>query len=135
MKNQRWNAGLDGQLVDAIHADLTASRGGIGVDLTAVQRLERNLGVAFMGDTKGGPFDISGDKARNGCARRRIRTAGSNSDVLRPWMNGMDVTRRPAGKWIIDFGWRMAREEAALYEAPFTYAAQNVQPGTTETSE
>ena len=27
-----------------------------------------------------------------------------NSDVLGPWVNGMDVTRRPAGKWIVDFG-------------------------------
>ena len=119
---------LDGQLVDAIHADLTASRGGIGVDLTGVQRLERNLGVAFMGDTKGGPFDISGDKAREWLRAPTNPNGRPNSDVLMPWMNGMDVTRRPAGKWIIDFGWRMTREEAALYEAPFTYAAQNVQP-------
>ena len=41
-----------------------------------------------------------------------------NADVLRPWMNGMNVTRRPADKWIVDFGWNMVREEAALYEAP-----------------
>ena len=27
-----------------------------------------------------------------------------NADVLKPWINGMDLTRRPAGKWIIDFG-------------------------------
>ena len=51
-----------------------------------------------------------------------------NSDVLKPWMNGMDVTRRPAGKWIVDFGWRMAREEAALYEAPFKHARERVYP-------
>ena len=29
-------------------------------------------------------------------------------------MNGMDVTRRPADKWIIDFGWEMSEGEAAL---------------------
>ena len=119
---------LDGQLVDAIHADLTASRGGIGVDLTGVQRLERNLGVAFMGDTKGGPFDISGDKAREWLRAPANPNGRPNSDVLRPWMNGMDVTRRPAGKWIVDFGWRMAREEAALYEAPFQHAKEHVYP-------
>jgi hypothetical protein len=28
----------------------------------------------------------------------------TNADVLKPWMNGMDLTRRPAGKWIVDFG-------------------------------
>ena len=56
---------LDGQPVDAIHADLTARRGGAGVDLTGAQRLYRNMGVAFMGDTKGGPFDVRGEQARD----------------------------------------------------------------------
>ena len=27
-----------------------------------------------------------------------------NSDVLRPWMNGRDVTGTRSGRWIIDFG-------------------------------
>jgi type II restriction/modification system DNA methylase subunit YeeA len=43
-------------------------------------------------------------------------------------MNGMDVTRRSAGKWIIDFGWRMAEEEAALFEAPFSHIHEKVKP-------
>ena len=55
---------LDGRIVDAVHPDLTARRGEAGVDLTRVQRLYRNFGVAFMGDTKGGPFDIPGEQAR-----------------------------------------------------------------------
>ena len=55
---------LDGRPVDRIHADLTAQRGSTGIDLTKVQRLPSNAGVAFMGDTKGGPFDIPGDVAR-----------------------------------------------------------------------
>ena len=38
-----------------------------------------------------------------------------NSDVLRPWANGLDVTRR-RDMWIIDFGWEMCEAEAALYE-------------------
>ena len=71
---------------------------------------------------------ISGDKAWEWLRAPANPNGRPNSDVLRPWMNGMDVTRRPSGKWIVDFGWRMAREEAGLYEAPFTYAAQNVQP-------
>ena len=40
----------------------------------------------------------------------------------------MDVTRRPADKWIVDFGWTMGSEEVALYEKPFSYAAEKVQP-------
>jgi hypothetical protein len=43
-------------------------------------------------------------------------------------MNGMDVTRRPADKWIIDFGWEMSEREAALYEAPFAHCLANVKP-------
>ena len=26
----------------------------------------------------------------------------TNADVLKPWVNGMDLTRRPAGKWIVE---------------------------------
>ena len=35
-----------------------------GIDLTLARRLPENAGVAFMGDTKGGPFDVPGDLAR-----------------------------------------------------------------------
>ena len=119
---------LDGQPVDAIHADLTARRGGAGVDLTRAQRLYRNMGVAFMGDTKGGPFDVRGEQARDWLRAPANPNGRPNSDVLRPWMNGMDVTRRPADKWIVDFGWDMVREEAALYEAPYRHAREHVYP-------
>ena len=51
-----------------------------------------------------------------------------NADVLKPWINGMDVTRRPAGKWIVDFGWEMNETDAALYEAPFRHARECVYP-------
>ena len=119
---------LDGRLVDVIHADLSARRGGAGVDLTGAQRLYRNLGVAFMGDTKGGPFDVRGEQARDWLRAPANPNGRSNADVLRPWMNGMDVTRRPADKWIVDFGWDMVREEAALYEAPWRHAREHVYP-------
>ena len=118
---------LDGELVDAVHADLTARRGGAG-DLTGVQRLYRNFGVAFMGDTKGGPFDVSGEQAREWLREPANPNGRPNSEVLGPWMNGMDVTRRPSDKWIVDFGWDMVREEAALYEAPFQHAKEHVYP-------
>ena len=119
---------LDGERVDAVHTDLTARRGGAGVDLTGVRRLDRNLGVAFMGDTKGGPFDVSGEQARRWLREPANPNGRPNSDVLGPWMNGMDVTRRPADKWIVDFGWNMVQEEAALYEAPFQHAKEHVYP-------
>ena len=97
-------AWLDGQPVDEIYTDLTARRGGTGVDLTGVRRLPENAGVAFMGDTKGGPFDVSGDQARAWLRLPSNPNGRPNADVLKPWVNGMDLTRRPAGKWIVDFG-------------------------------
>ena len=88
---------LDGQPVDELFADLTARRSGAGVDLTRVRRLPENVGVAVMGNTKGGPFDVSGDQA---CEWLRLPANPNglpNADVLKPWANGMDLTRRPAG--------------------------------------
>ncbi len=40
----------------------------------------------------------------------------------------MAITRRPADKWIVDFGWTMESEEAALYEAPFQHTQEHVYP-------
>ena len=119
---------LDGQPVDEIYSDLTAKRGGAGIDMTEAKRLPWNIGVAFMGDTKGGPFDIAGDLARDWLQLPSNPNERSNADVLKPWVNGMDMTRRPAGKWIIDFGWGMSEAEVALYEEPFRHAKEHVYP-------
>ncbi|NLE73440.1 MAG: class I SAM-dependent DNA methyltransferase [Actinobacteria bacterium] len=113
---------LDGRLVKSINTNLTA-----GLDLTRARRLRENLGIAFMGDTKGGAFDIPGEMARNMLASANP-DGRQNSDVVRPWINGLDVTRRPRGMWIIDFGTDVPIEEAALYEAPFEYVKQHVEP-------
>ena len=117
---------LDGELVDEIHADLRAKRGGAGIDLTGAARLSANIGVAFMGDTKGGPFDIPDDLARKWLRLPVNPNGRPNTDVLKPWTNGMDLTRRPAGKWIVDFGWEMTEGQAALYEEPFRYIKEHV---------
>ena len=119
---------LNGRPVDEIYADLTARCGDTGVDLTKAKRLAQNTGVAFMGDTKGGPFDISGDLARTWLRLPTNPNGRPNADVLRPWINGMDLTRRPAGKWIVDFDWSMSEREAALYEEPFRYVKERVYP-------
>ena len=82
-----------------------------------------------MGDTKGGPFDIPGDLAREWLSLPANPNGRPNADVLKPWVNGMDLTRRPADKWIVDFGWSMTESnEAALYEAPFAHIREHVWP-------
>ena len=108
--------------VEGINADLTH-----GFDLTKARRLKQNLGISFMGDTKVGPFDIP-----ELLARRLLATPNPhgrpNSDVVRPWVNGLDITRRPRGMWIIDFPPGTSETDAALYEAPFEYIAEHVRP-------
>jgi type II restriction/modification system DNA methylase subunit YeeA len=115
---------LDGKPVERINSDLTASEH----DLTKAARLPENPGVAFMGDTKGGAFDVPGELAREWLLLPVNPNGRPNADVLRPWVNGMDVTRRPADKWIVDFGWTMSESEAALHEAPFAYSVEHVKP-------
>jgi type II restriction/modification system DNA methylase subunit YeeA len=115
---------LDGVAVPAIHADLTAG----AANLTTARRLPENAGVAFMGDTKGGAFDVPGELARQWLRLPSNANGRSNADVLRPWANGMDVTRRPSDTWIIDFGWMMTEAEAAYYAAPYGHVAEHVRP-------
>ena len=122
------DARLDGESVEEIYSDLTARRGGAGVDLTEAQRLPENAGVAFMGDKKGGPFDVAGDLAREWLRLPTNPNGRTNADVLKPWMNGMDLTRRASGKWIVDFGWSMSDGDAALYEEPFRWIQERVYP-------
>ena len=126
--NQEGQSQLNGKPVTRVSSDLTASTS----DLTQAKPLIENKGVAFMGDTKGGAFDVPGGLARHWLKLPLNPNGRPNSDVLRPWMNGMDVTRRSADKWIIDFGWEMSERDAALYEAPFTYCLKHVKPDRTK---
>ena len=54
----------------------------------------------------------------SGSVCRRTRTAEPTPTVLKPWVNGMDLTRRPAGKWIVDFGWTMSAGAAVRGAVP-----------------
>lgn len=47
-------------------------------------RQRENAGVAFMGDTKGGAFDVSGEVARAWLALPRNPNGRPNADVLKP---------------------------------------------------
>ena len=114
---------LDGLEVSEIYTNLTSGE----TDVTKAGRLKENLGIAFMGDTKGGPFDIDDALAKRLLAHPNP-DGRSNSDVVRPWINGSDITGRRRNMWIIDFPLGTTLEEAALYEAPFEYVRENVKP-------
>ncbi len=118
---------LDGARVFLIFADLTAASAyGAAFDLTRARRLPQNIEVAYMATTKGGAFEISGALAR-GMLTAPNPHGRSNADVVKPWANGLDVTRRPRDMWIVDFGTDTDEGTAALYERPFGYLAENVK--------
>lgn len=81
-----------------------------------------------MGDTKGGAFDVPGELARVWLQFPTNPNGRMNAEVLRPWRNGQDITRRSADKWVIDFGWEMSEQEAMLFEAPFKHVKEHVFP-------
>ena len=72
-----------------------------------------------MGDTKGARLTFLASWAQEMLAAPLNPNGRPNSDVVRPWVNGMDITRRPRDMWIIDFGVDMPEEQAALYEQPY----------------
>ena len=115
---------LDGEETDRIGPDLTSS----GADLTTAVRLVQNRDTTFIGVQKSGLFDVHGDLAREWLSLPANPNGRKNADVLKPWVNGMDLTRRPAGKWIVDFGFSMSVDEAALYEKPFRWIQEHVWP-------
>jgi hypothetical protein len=114
---------LDGKKVTVINADLTAT-----TDLTVAHALAENANVAFIGDTKKGKFDISNDVAQRMLAAQNNPNGRPNSDVIRPWINGIDITQNARDMWIIDFGVDLAEEGASQYEHPFEYVRLHVKP-------
>lgn len=116
---------LDGDQVTRVLSDLTANDSGI--DITRSKALNENGGKAFQGTIKTGPFEISGDLARSWLNLPINPNGRTNSEVLRPWANGMDFTRRHSGQWVIDFGVDMPEREAALFEAPFKYLREAIE--------
>jgi hypothetical protein len=84
------------------------------------------MSTAFIGTQKNGAFDVEGDLARHWLTQPNPN-GRPNSDVVRPWANGMDITRRPSDTWIIDFGTSMSEADASLYELPFNYVLENVK--------
>jgi type II restriction/modification system DNA methylase subunit YeeA len=112
---------LDGHSVEAIHPNLTSA-----ADTGSARALKENDGLCFMGTTKIGAFDITPEIAEPMLSAPLNPNGHHNSDVVRAWVNGMDITRRPRGMYIIDFGVTTTEAEAALYEKPFEYLRQHV---------
>ena len=120
---------LNGNKVSEIYADLTsrASDKESGLDFSRAGILKENDAVCFHGMMKGGAFDIKGALAREWLLQPNPHGL-SNMEVLKPSLNGSDITQVKRDAWIIDFGISMQENEAALYEKPFDHVYKNVKP-------
>ena len=113
---------LNNMTVSEINANLTS-----GADLTQARRLNANAGLSFMGVIPVGAFEITPAAAEEMLLAPNPH-GKPNSDVVKRWIIGRDITQRPRHMWIIDFGIDIAVSEAALYETPFEHILQNVKP-------
>lgn len=114
-------ARLDGVVVQTIYPDLHAQPiGGVELDLTQAKPLAQNKGLCFQGVKLGGPFEVEAETARSWLTLPNPH-GEPNSLVLRRWLNGMDLVRRPTDAWLIDFGVDMDEKQAMLFEAPYKH--------------
>ncbi len=112
----------------AFYADLTApAHAGDLLNVSAALTLPANLGASFQGASKKAKFEIDADLARQ-WLRLPNPNRRPNSDVLKPWANGFELSRGPQHQWIIDFGIELSEGECALYEVPFAYVLAKVKP-------
>ncbi len=114
---------LDGVHVPKITPDLADGKTS---DLTFAKPLEANKGRCFVGSQKGGSFEVNGAEAREWLRKPSVN-GRSNSEVLRPWANGQDLTGRGNDQWIVDFGNEMTESDASQFDLPFKHVVLNVK--------
>lgn len=129
-KNQPWvneGAAVIVELIcfklrlNAVNAKTDVGHFNVPIPLSA------NRDKSFQGVQKIGAFDIPGDVARAWLPLPNPNNQ-PNSRVLSPLWNGLDLTRRPRDRWIVDFGLDMSQQEAAFFEKPFEHVLKKVKP-------
>jgi hypothetical protein len=114
--------------VPQIYADLTApSAAGDASNVSSATVLLENTAASFQGASKKAKFEIDAAQARRWLALPNPN-GRPNSDVLKPWANGYELSRGPQHQWIIDFGNDLSEREASLYETPFAYVVAHIKP-------
>ncbi|MFO0967738.1 MAG: type IIL restriction-modification enzyme MmeI [Gemmataceae bacterium] len=119
---------LNGGAVDSIHANLVS---GSRADVTKARPLQENANLCFLGVMKAGPFDIVEEFALE-LLRLPNPNGLPNSNVLRPRLTARDILQRSEVSWIVDFGTDMSAEQASLYEKPWEYVEEYVEPSRRE---
>jgi hypothetical protein len=115
---------LDDKPVEAITADLKNSQ----FVIKDAKQLPENANISFLGDVKGGSFDIPSSLAQEMLNGEPNPNGKSNALVLKPTANADDITGIWRDMWIIDFGVNMPLDEARQYIKPFEYIERVVKP-------
>jgi hypothetical protein len=117
----RGEVAITGEVrVPRLNADLTAHAdvaSATALALRANQGLSHR-GVCLVGEG----FVLQADEAQ-----RILKMDSAYADVVRPLRNGKDITARPRGVYVIDFGMR-DEEAAARYTVPFDLVRARVKP-------
>lgn len=97
----------------------------IGVDIAGATEtpLKANRGLSHQGFILRGSGFLLGRQE----GKALLASDPSLSEVIRPFRNGSDLTRRPDGRFAIDFG-TMTEEEARSYEVPYNLLRDRVKP-------
>jgi type II restriction/modification system DNA methylase subunit YeeA len=113
---------LDGKRVLEINSNLTTT-----ADTTKAARLQSNGGIGYIADVKAGKFDLP-EAVATEMLHAPNPHGKPNSDVVLPWVNGLDILRRLRDWWIVDFGSDQSLEFATRYAQPFAKVKQDVFP-------
>ncbi|PYI82967.1 MAG: hypothetical protein DME26_16005, partial [Verrucomicrobia bacterium] len=111
---------LDGKSASEIGPQLAEAKTTLEVKV-----LRSNAGMSFMGVTPSGPFVVGTQTATEWLTAPNAH-GKPNSDVLRPWFNGSDITGRSMDSWVVDLSAISTEQEAALFESPFAFVRKEV---------
>ena len=111
-------AKLNGEAVAGINPDLTS-----GLDLTARGRCARIETAPFSASKRAARSTSRGLLPGHGWPSLQIPMAASNTEVLKPYWNGDDLTGRPRDMWFVDLPLGLSKGEAALFASPFSHIA------------
>lgn len=111
---------LEKSTVEALHADLTAD---VDVAGAAGKPLLANAGLSSQGFTLVGQgFVLDGDEARD-----LIEDGVEGESLIRRYLSGRDLTRRPRDQYVIDFG-LMEENEARKHPVLYDLVRSRVKP-------
>ncbi|MFL5384088.1 MAG: class I SAM-dependent DNA methyltransferase [Longimicrobiaceae bacterium] len=106
--------------VSTLNYDLSAS---VNVAAASSELLLSNTGLSFAGfQLYGAGFIIEEPEAQ-----RLIAANPANTEIIKPYRNGRDITGRPRNAFVIDFGFR-TETEARAYPMLFDIVRDRVKP-------